>query len=183
MGGRCPNGPDVRAAGCSRSQPGGATCAADRKRRRCSASRGGSAAGVTARQSAKWSPGKKVGSFCQSSAGRCCNPIQAAPIASINSPSTLLRVVSSHFLAGSALQKFVDECLVGLCLLGSQTAELGEKPRSNADGNQLLGVTGHGPAHAARAAELLVSGFRNIGKVQPAIRHMLYVLSALPGAR
>jgi hypothetical protein len=75
-----------------------------------------------------------------------------------NSSSTGIRPL----FAGSALQKFVDEGLVGLCLLGSQAAELSEKPRSNADGNQLLGVAGQGPAHATRAAELLVSGFRSV---------------------
>jgi len=53
----------------------------------------------------------------------------------------------------------VDECLIGLRLFSSRPTELGEKPRSNADGNQLPGVTGHGPADAARAAELLVGGF------------------------
>jgi hypothetical protein len=91
--------------------------------------------------------------------------------------------ISGHFLAGGSFEKFVDECLIGLRLFGSQTAELGEKPRRNADGNQLLGVACHRPADAPRAAELLVGGFRNIGKVQLAIRHMPDVLYALPGAR
>jgi hypothetical protein len=93
------------------------------------------------------------------------------------------RRISGYLFVGGAFQEFVDECLIGLRLFSSQSAELGEKPRSNADGNQLLGVTGHGPADAARAAELLVGGFRNIGKVQPAIRHMPDALCALPGAR
>jgi len=77
----------------------------------------------------------------------------------------------------------VDECLIGLRLFGGQAAELGEQPRSNADGNQLLGVTGHGASDAARAAELFVGSFRNISEVQAAIRHMPGVLCALPGAR
>jgi len=34
-----------------------------------------------------------------------------------------------------------------------------------------------------RAAQLLVRGFRNIGKVQLTIRHMPDALCALPGAR
>ncbi len=66
----------------------------------------------------------------------------------------LLREGIENFLSGQekirppfgAFQEFVDECLIGLRLFSSQPAELGEKPRSNADGNQLLGVTGHGPA-------------------------------------
>src|SRR5260370_1340163 len=73
--------------------------------------------------------------------------------------------------------------LIGLRMFGGQAAELGEEPRGNADGKQLFGITGDGPAHAARAAQLLVRGFRNIGKIQPAIRHMPDALYALPGAR
>ena len=64
---------------------------------------------------------------------------------------------SSHLFVGGAFQEFLDECLIGLRPFSSQPTELGEKPRSNADGNQLPGVTG--PADAARAAELLVGGF------------------------
>src|SRR5260370_364585 len=95
----------------------------------------------------------------------------------------IVKAVSGGSLACGAFEQLVDECLVGLRLFGGQAAELSKKARSDADSDQLLGVSSHGPAHTARAAKLLVSGFRNVGKVQPAIRHMLDALCALPGAR
>ena len=77
----------------------------------------------------------------------------------------------------------MDECLIGFGLFGGHAAELREKARGDTDGNQMLGVAGNGAADATGAAELLVGGFRNIGKVQLAIRHILGALYALPGAR
>lgn len=77
----------------------------------------------------------------------------------------------------------MNESLIGFRLFGGEAAELGEQPWGNADSNQLLGVPSHGPSHPPGAAELFVGGFRNIRKVQPAIRHMLGVLCALLGAR
>ncbi len=54
-----------------------------------------------------------------------------------------MRKFSRDFLSGGAFQKFVDESLVGFRLLGGQAAELAEKARGNADGNQLLGFAGY----------------------------------------
>jgi hypothetical protein len=94
-----------------------------------------------------------------------------------------LASTSGNFPFGSVLQEFVNERLVGLCLFGSETAELNKKPRGDTDGNQLFGVASDGPSHAAGTAELLVRGFRNIGKVQLTIRHMPGVPCASPSGR
>jgi hypothetical protein len=95
----------------------------------------------------------------------------------------LNRSVSGHFFVGGAFEEFVEVRLVGLGLFGGEAAESREDARSDADGDQMFGVAGHRAAHAAGAAELLVSGFRNIGKVQLAIRYLRGVLCALPDAR
>jgi hypothetical protein len=90
---------------------------------------------------------------------------------------------SGDILAGSAFEEFVDEGLIGLGLFGGHAAELGEKARGDADGNQVFGVTRNGAADAPCTAELLVGGLGNIGKVELAIGQILHVLCALPGAR
>jgi hypothetical protein len=43
-----------------------------------------------------------------------------------------------------ALEEFVDQSLIGLGLLGGRAAKLGEEARSDADGDELFGVTGPG---------------------------------------
>ena len=90
---------------------------------------------------------------------------------------------SGHLLIGGTFQKLVDQSLIRFGLLGSQAAELSEKPRSDADGDQLLRIAGDGPSHAPGAAELLAGGFRDIGQVEPTIRHMPGVPCGSPGAR
>src|SRR5260370_18792981 len=87
--------------------------------------------------------------------------------------------MSGHLSKGSTFQQFVDQRLVGLRLFGGQAAELSKKARSDADSDQLLGVSSHGPTHTARAAELLVSCFPNVGKFQAIIRPMPYPLFPL----
>jgi len=77
----------------------------------------------------------------------------------------------------------MDVSLVGLGLFGGEAAKFREDARSDADGDQMLGIARDGTADAAGATELLVSGFRNIGKIQLAIRHIPGALCALPGAR
>ena len=61
-------------------------------------------------------------------------------------------------------QQFVDECLIGLVLLGGEAPELGEQSRVNADGDELLGAAGSRASDAAGALQFLVSGFGDVGK-------------------
>jgi hypothetical protein len=70
-----------------------------------------------------------------------------------------------NLLTRGALEELVDEGLIGLGLFGGHAAELIQEARGDADGNQVFGVAGDGAADAARTAELLIGGFRNIGKV------------------
>jgi hypothetical protein len=60
---------------------------------------------------------------------------------------------------------------------------LAEEARGDPDGNELLGLAGHGAADAARAAEFFGGGFRYIGKVEPAIRNMPRAPCGSLGAR
>lgn len=60
--------------------------------------------------------------------------------------------------------------------------------RGDADGDELFGVAGGGTADAAgavepRAAQLLVGGFRDIGKVESAIGNIFHALCESSGAR
>ena len=87
---------------------------------------------------------------------------------------------SGHFFPGGAFQKFVDESLIRLRLLGGDAAELGEEPRSDTDSNQLFGVAGDRPADAAGPAKLFVGGFRNIRKVELVIRRRSGALCEWP---
>lgn len=77
----------------------------------------------------------------------------------------------------------MDVSLVGLGLFSGKAAQLRENARCDADGDQLFGIASNGAAHAAGAAELLVSGFGDIGKIQLAIRNILDVLCASLAAR
>ncbi len=95
----------------------------------------------------------------------------------------LNRTVSGHFFVGGAFEEFVDVGLVGLGLFGGEATKFREDARSDANGDQMLGIARDWAAYAAGATELLVSSFRNIGKVQLAIRHIPGALCALPGAR
>lgn len=59
----------------------------------------------------------------------------------------------------------MDVGLVGLRFLSGEATKLVKDPRSDTDGDQMFGVAGDRTANAASAPELLVSGFRDIGKV------------------
>jgi hypothetical protein len=82
-----------------------------------------------------------------------------------------------------ALEKLVDESLVGFGLLCSEAAKPCEEGRSNTDGDELLGISRFGTADAASALKIIIGGFRNIREINPAVRNMLCVLCGLPGAR
>jgi hypothetical protein len=82
-----------------------------------------------------------------------------------------------------ALEKLVDEGLVGFRLLCSEAAKAREQWRSDTDGDELLGISRFGTADTARALKFLVGGFREIREINPAVGNMLGVLCGLPGAR
>ena len=71
----------------------------------------------------------------------------------------LARDRSSFWVSGNlpvrcALEEFVDEGLIGLGLFGRETADPREKTRSDANGDQPLGVPALGSAHAASTFQL-----------------------------
>ena len=92
------------------------------------------------------------------------------------------RLGSGDFASGS-FEQFVNVGLVGLGMFGRQAAELRKKARRDSNGDELFGMAGFWPANTASAAEFVVSGFGDIGKIDLAIPHMLCVLCGLPGAR
>lgn len=59
----------------------------------------------------------------------------------------------------------MDEGLVGFGLLGGHAAELAEKLRGDADGDELLGVTSGGAADPTGPAEFRIGGFGNVGHI------------------
>ena len=61
-----------------------------------------------------------------------------------------------------AFKQFVDERLIGFGPLRRKSPQLREKPRVDANGNELLGVAASRPANAPRTPELFVRQFRNI---------------------
>lgn len=69
---------------------------------------------------------------------------------------------SSDAFLRRAFEQFVDERLIGFGLLRRKSPQLLEKPRVDANGNELLGVAASRPANAPRAPELFVRQFRNI---------------------
>ena len=77
----------------------------------------------------------------------------------------------------------MDQGLVGLGLFGSHAAELAEKFRGDADGDELFGVAGGGAAHAASAAEFGGGGLGDVGQIELAIRYKLCALGTSPGER
>ena len=85
--------------------------------------------------------------------------------------------------AYGAFEDFVDVSLVGLGFFGGELAKLVEDARRDADSDQMFGIAGNRAAYTAGAPELLVSGFRDIGEVQLAIRNILDVLYVSPDAR
>jgi hypothetical protein len=85
--------------------------------------------------------------------------------------------------AGGFFEEFVDEGLVGFGLPGGHAAEPAEELRGDANGDELLGVSGSGAADSAGAAEFGIGGFGNVGEVELAIRHRLGVPCGSPGAR
>ena len=88
-----------------------------------------------------------------------------------------------HFPSGGFLEQFVDEGLVGLRLLGGEAADLRQQSWLNADRDELLGAAGPGPSNSAGALQFLVGGFRNVGEINAAIRHMLCALCGSPAVR
>ena len=84
---------------------------------------------------------------------------------------------------GGTLEKLVDHGLVGLLTAARETAKAREQPRIDADRDELFCVRRFGPADAARTLELSVSGFRNIGKINPGVRNMPRALCGSPGGR
>lgn len=85
--------------------------------------------------------------------------------------------------AGGFFEEFVDQGLVGLGLFGGHVAELAEKFRGDANGDELLGVAGGRAADSASAAEFGGGRFRDVREVELAIRYRLCALCASPGAR
>ena len=79
-------------------------------------------------------------------------------------------------------QPFVDKGSIGLRLIRSVLADLRKQARRDADGDQLLGLARPGPADATGASEFGIRGFRNVRKIELAIRCMLFVLSGSPAA-
>ena len=77
----------------------------------------------------------------------------------------------------------MDEGLVGLGLPGGHAAELAEKLRGDANGDELFGVSRNGATDSARAVQFGICRFWNVGEVELAIRHRLGVLCGPPGAR
>jgi hypothetical protein len=73
----------------------------------------------------------------------------------------------------SAFEDFVYVGLVGLRFLSGEATKFVKDLRSDADGDQMFGVAGDRTTNAAGARGLFVGGFRNIGKVQMAIRQRL----------
>jgi hypothetical protein len=94
-----------------------------------------------------------------------------------------LKTAALRYLFRGAFEEFVDESLIGLGLLGGEAAKLGEETRSDANGNELLGVAGSRPTDTAAAAEFFAGRFRDIGEVDFAIRHRLCALCGSLGAR
>lgn len=84
---------------------------------------------------------------------------------------------------GGAFEEFVDEGLVRLVLLGGEVAQMCEKRRSDANGDEVFRAASFRAAHPAGAAKLLVCCFRDIHEVELAIRHRPYALCAWLGAR
>jgi hypothetical protein len=90
--------------------------------------------------------------------------------------------VSLCNLLRGALEEFVDQSLIGLGLLGGEAAKLGEETRSDANSNELFGVSGPRPADAASAVELFAGRLRDVGEVDFAIGHRLGALCGSLGA-
>ena len=63
-------------------------------------------------------------------------------------------------------------------MLGGDAAELAQKSRGDADGDELFGVAGDRAADPACATQLGGTRFRDLREVQLAIRHRLCVLYA-----
>ena len=87
------------------------------------------------------------------------------------------------YFAGGFFEEFVDEGLVGFGLFGGHTAELAKQLRRDANGDELFCVPGNGAADRAGAAQFGIGRFRDVGKVELAIRHRLGFLCGSPGAR
>ena len=85
--------------------------------------------------------------------------------------------------AGGFFEEVVDQGLVRFGLFGGHAAELAEQLGGDADGDELLGATRDGASDAARAAQLSVGGFRNVGEVDAAIWNRPCALCASRGAR
>ncbi len=77
----------------------------------------------------------------------------------------------------------MDHGLVGLLPTARETAKAREQSRINADRDELFCVGGFGPADAASTLEFSISGFRNIGKINPRVRNMPRALCGSPGGR
>ena len=95
--------------------------------------------------------------------------------------------MSGHFFLCGLFQQFVNERLVRLALLGGEATELRQQSRSNADGDELLGVPCLRPSDAPGTLEFFVGGFGDVGEINFAIRaaiwNMLSALCGLPVAR
>jgi len=85
--------------------------------------------------------------------------------------------------AGGFFEEFVDQGLVGFGLFGGHAAELAEKFRGDADGDELFGVAGGGAADAAGAAEFGGGGCGDVREIEFAIRYRLGAPGAPPGVR
>jgi hypothetical protein len=80
-------------------------------------------------------------------------------------------------------EEFVDKRLVRFGLLGGHAAKLAEQLRSDANGDELLGVSRDGAADSASATQFGAGRFRNVREVEFAIRRRPGVLCGSPGAR
>jgi len=58
--------------------------------------------------------------------------------------------------AGGAFEEFMNQGLIGFGLFCGQAAQLSQETRSDADGYELLGVSGFRPADAPGTAKLLI---------------------------
>ena len=81
------------------------------------------------------------------------------------------------------LQQFVYKRLIGLPLLVGHFSELAQQPGRKADGNELLRHAAGGPSDPPHPFQVLIGGFRDIGKINLGIGHMPDALSGSPALR